>query len=292
MKKRLKYLLIFSFVIVSLGVAYGIARPSTKAVENNIKPAAHTIPKTNIQTNTPQEPTVDTDLQNKITSWTEGQSGNFGISIQEINGKQRQASYQANKKFVTASTYKLFVTYAILKDIEQGNHTLQSQTSLGLNVSQCIDAMLIRSNNDCGYPVGKLVGWSTLNEMLAKQGFANTNIYNYDASGNTTVADKVSTAQDEANFMYKLVNGELLQQPHIDLMLSRMKKQIYRERIPAGVPGGIEVADKPGWLPGIQSDTGIVYGTKSTYVVSIMSSGTTAAQLASVSKLIYEYLNQ
>lgn len=236
-------------------------------------------------------PSVDTQLQTTIQTWANGQNGSYGVSVKEINGKQRTADYQMDKTFVTASTYKLFITYAILHQIERGTHSLNTPTSIGMTVQQCIDAMLIHSNNDCGYPMGQLIGWANVTTFLQQQGFQSTNINNYDSSGNTTDADKVSTPEDEADFMQRLATGKLLNKEHTELMLSRMKQQVWRERIPAGIPTSIAVADKPGWLPGINNDTAVVYGPKSTYVLSIMSTGATSDQLAALSKIVYEYLN-
>jgi beta-lactamase class A len=69
-----------------------------------------------------------------------------------------------------------------------------------------------------------------------------------------------------------------------------MKSQVWRERIPAGVPSGIAVADKPGWLDNVENDAAIVYGPKSTYTLVIMTTGNSTQPLADLSKQIYDYL--
>ncbi len=239
-----------------------------------------------------QKPVNGSELQQRITTWAQNHDGDFGVAVQEINGAQRQAYYQADKQFVAASTYKLFLVYAILHDIEQGNHTLDTKTSIGIDVHTCIDELLIRSDNDCGYPTGALIGWETINTFIQQQGFHGTDINNYDAYGNTTAKDKTTTAKDQVKLMSHLANGTLLNKTHTDLMLTNMKQQVWRERIPAGVPTDVEVADKPGWLPGIENDTAIVYGPKSIYAISILSTNTTPNQLAELSKLIYDYLQR
>lgn len=292
MSKRLKFIVGIIIVVTVCGIAYIIARPADESSSNKITSKKQTN-KNETQVKIPEDsgPILDSKLQETLQSWSQNHAGNYGIAIQELNNNRRYASYQADTQFVAASTYKLFVTYAVLHDIEQGRHSLSTPTSLGMNVRQCIDAMLIKSNNDCGYPVGDLVGWNNLNTLIKEQGFSATNIDNYDASGNTTSADKLSSAKDQIDFMSKLTEGKLLNKTHTELIISRMKQQVYRERIPAGIPDNIEVADKPGWLPGIQNDTAVIYGPKSTYVISIMSTGTTPGQLAEISKRVYEYLN-
>jgi beta-lactamase class A len=84
----------------------------------------------------------------------------------------------------------------------------------------------------------------------------------------------------------------LLNTSNTDLLLRLMKTQQWRERIPAGVPSGIAVADKPGWLNDVQNDAAIVYGPKSTYTLVIMTNGASTSPLADLSRQIYTYLEQ
>ena len=58
----------------------------------------------------------------------------------------------------------------------------------------------------------------------------------------------------------------------------------------ADLPVGRIVADKPGWLSNVQNDAAVVYGPKSTYVLVIMTNGSTTQPLADLSKQIYDYL--
>ncbi len=54
-------------------------------------------------------------------------------------------------------------------------------------------------------------------------------------------------------------------QAMIDLML----RNADRERLVAGIPEGIPVAHKSGWIPDMKADAGIVFSPGGTYVVSI-----------------------
>ena len=236
----------------------------------------------------PVKPQKDAELERLITSWAQTHPGSYGISVREINGTQRYASYQPDTKFIAASTYKLFLTYAVMNDIEQGKHTLNSVISTGQTVNQCLDLMLLKSDNACTKPLGQLVGWPAIDTFIQANGFANTQIDNY---GPRSSRDKLTTAADLSEFMWRLHHKQLMNAEHTQAILDRMKKQVWRERVPAGVPTGIEVADKPGWLGPIENDAAIVYGTKSTYVITIVSSGSSAANLAALSKSVYDYLN-
>lgn len=235
---------------------------------------------------------TDTALEQQLTQWAQEQNEEYGIVVQELDNQRRIAAYQADKPFIAASTYKPFLTYAVLREVEQGNITLQSRIRDGRTVQQCIDALLLQSDNSCSWPTGALIGWDNIDAMVQSQ-FPRTNINNYDSAGSFLSAEKITTATDQALFMQKLSSGTLLNETHSQLMVSRLKRQIWRERIPAGVPEGIEVADKPGWLDGIQNDTAIVYGSKSIYILAVLSSGPGAspAKLADLSQHVYDYLN-
>ena len=54
-----------------------------------------------------------------------------------------------------------------------------------------------------------------------------------------------------------------------DRLLGLMKRQKYRDGIPAGT--GLPVADKVGFVDDVIHDAGIVYSPKGTYVLVIMT---------------------
>ena len=238
----------------------------------------------------PTTPVVDGVLESKLAAWAAGQRGTYGIRVREVSGTQRMAAYQPDRSFVTASTYKLFLAYGILSAVEKGQLTLQTPVGTGQDVATCLDTLIIHSQNDCAWQLGRLIGWGALDDFLHQQGFRATDINNFSPEG-SPIKDKRSTPTDEAELVWRLQTGTLLKPAQRDLLLARMKAQVWRERIPAGLPPGIEVAAKPGWLTGVENDAAIVYGAKSTYVLVIMSEGATRQQLADLSRLVYAHLN-
>ena len=51
------------------------------------------------------------------------------------------------------------------------------------------------------------------------------------------------------------------------------------------------MADKVGYYGVVWHDVGIVYGTKSTYVLSVLTKGSKAAQVADLAQQIYNNMN-
>jgi beta-lactamase class A len=287
-----KRLLLIALLIFLAGVSgFVVFRPiNNQANTETVSPQA---PQENVSAEAAPKPTsgVDTVLEAKIHDWAKANPGDYGVMLREVTGDKRTASYQAEKQFISASTYKLFVTYTVLSWVEKGEFGLDKQVVNGKDIPACMDSLLLYSSDECGWPMGNLVGWPRLSIFLNEQGFENTQLNNYDKDGDF-IGDKFSTATDEAEIAWRLHNGSLLNKTHSDMILSRLKRQVWRQRIPAGVPEGIVVADKPGWIYDIENDTAIVYGEKSTYVLAIMSKGSNVKNLAALSKVIYEHLNQ
>lgn len=203
--------------------------------------------------------------------------GDYAISLRSMNGSF-SASANESKQYHPASTYKMYVGWAIIKRIAAGQMQWTDTAINGKNVSECFDVMIVNSDNACGEWLGEQVGWKNLNSMLKGLGLACTNL------GSAWY----SCAADESLFLYKLQAGQLLPADQTDRLVSVMKRQVYRSGIPAGV--GVTVADKVGFLDGKLHDAAIVYGPKSTYVLTIMTSGSSWAQIADAARQIQAQL--
>jgi beta-lactamase class A len=279
-------LAVFVFILAVVAIGWITLKPG-----NAVGDIAKSVSKSVDKKPEPPKPTLDSALQAKLNTWAAAHDGDFGISVREINGKMRYGSYQADKSFVPASTFKPFVAYTILNTIQQGGYSLQATTYKGNTIQYCMERMILISDNDCAYQLERKAHFGEMDTFLQAQGFKNTTLNNYDSSGHLLTTDKHTTASDEAELLWRLHKGTLLNPANTDYLLGLMKKQQWRERIPAGVPDGVVVADKPGWLPGIEADMGIIYGTKSTYVITVISTGATKTTLADLSKVVYDYLN-
>jgi len=63
-----------------------------------------------------------------------------------------------------------------------------------------------------------------------------------------------------------------------------MKRNVYRQGIPAGTSA--TVADKVGFLNALVHDAAIVYSSKGTYVLTIMTDGSSWANVAELTRKI------
>jgi beta-lactamase class A len=206
--------------------------------------------------------------------------GDFGISVNELSGGSRTASVNGSKQYRTASTYKLFVAYSVLKRVEAKQWDWDDKFDGSKTIEDCFDLMIINSDNPCAEKFGETIGWTNIHNQMRSLGLSNT----------TLGATFLTTANDQALFLRKLQQGSLLKDSSQKKLLDTMRRQVYRAGIPAGV--GVPVADKVGFLEGYLHDSAIVYAPGRTYVLVILSFGSSWSEIADAARQIQDYFNQ
>lgn len=220
---------------------------------------------------------TDTGLSALIKHYAEDHPGTFGISLIELSGKNRRAEYQQDKVFTTASTYKLFVAYSALKRVEEGSWQWSDQIQGGRNLERCFDDMIVKSDNACAEAMLQKIGFREITSEIQALGLKNSSFLKGDSPQ--------STAGDLSNFLAILNAGQMLsQQGSRDRLINAMKRNVYRQGIPAGASG--QVADKVGFLNALLHDAAIVYSPSGTYVLTIMSDGSSWDTIADLTRKI------
>lgn len=231
---------------------------------------------------------IDLVLQAKIADWANKEKGDYSISVRELDKKERIANANVFTDMPLASTYKLFLAYATYHEVEEGNIKMSTKVKGGQTVKACVKKMIVYSDNPCGRDLGFLIGWDNAEKILQKAGVNNVKLNNYE--NDEMVSEKTGTSQAHSKLLQKLQSGKLISKAHAQDLLGYMEDQRWRERIPAGVPNDIKVADKPGFWLDTQNDAGIVYGPKSTYVLVILSNSGSPTKIAELSSMVYQYL--
>jgi beta-lactamase class A len=223
-------------------------------------------------------PIDDVDLT-ALLDRTVQSNANMSIAVAEINGRSARAS--GDKQYTAASTYKLFVAYAVFQQTDSGKMHWTDTIINGKTVATCFNDMIVVSDNTCANAFGDAIGWQTIDTMMRGLGLSGTHV----ERGNHR-----TTANDLALLLYKLQSGTLVSSDNRDRQLNAMKRQIYRQGIPAGTSW--VVADKVGFLDALLHDAGIVYSPKTPYVLVIMSNNGSWSQLASATRQIDNFLKQ
>lgn len=213
----------------------------------------------------------------QIRFFDEDNPGVFGVSFIELGGQGLSASHNSGRQFVTASTYKLFVAFSTLKRVDGGQMKWDdANIAGGRNLSTCFDDMIVKSDNACAEALIKKIGAKELNADIKSLGLGST-AFRSD--------NNVTTADDLASYLTQLEKGTMPIKPESrDRLLAAMKRNVYRQGVPAGASG--PVADKVGFLWGLLHDATIVYSPKGTYVLAVMTDGSSWGAIAELTRKI------
>jgi len=130
-------------------------------------------------------------------------------------------------------------------------------------MGELAERALSQSDNQAWQVLENEIGEARINSLMFDWGMTDTSI-----------EDNTTTAEDINLFFTKLYQGKILSAEYKEKMLSDLTNTIYETEIPAGVPEGIRVAHKVGYLEDVVSDAGIIYFPGNPYVLVIMSDQT------------------
>ncbi|MGI6512619.1 MAG: serine hydrolase [Catenisphaera adipataccumulans] len=228
-------------------------------------------------------------LKSKIESYINSNkySGElWSVHVQLMNGAGEFDLW--NRSQQSASSMKLFVAGAVYQQYE----TITAKYGKSYVDSQ-LNAMITVSSNDA---------WKNLASMLGGGSYANgtkviTN-WAHQHGYNDTLTEpyayhNYTSAKDTGHIVSDMYNGKLR---YSDRMISLLKQQQRKWKIPSGVPSGIVTGNKTGELYNTENDTAIIYGKKHTYVLSILSTNlvsTAHAQdmIRAISSMTYHHLD-
>ncbi|MEJ0073010.1 MAG: serine hydrolase [Candidatus Saccharibacteria bacterium] len=168
-------------------------------------------PKSTAKTSTPaktSQSTVDAGLNQILAAWAGQHSFTSSVVVTELTGSMRTASYNPTASVVPASTYKLYVAYAILHGAEQGTYTLFGNAGDGNSIQTDLTDMIVNSDNTAARTLGFMYGWKNINALLQTQGIDNTNLYNYIPPSTNPVGDKHTTANRPGHMAAKVLRRQ------------------------------------------------------------------------------------
>ncbi|MGO1192359.1 MAG: serine hydrolase [Nesterenkonia sp.] len=223
---------------------------------------------------TPADPQVQFtgDMNAYLQDLAAAHPGSISISLQELTGAQRSASAGGQNTRVTASTYKLYVAYSIIRQVESGAMDWTDSVSEGHDLAQCFRDMIVVSNNPCPEAIGPEIGWGTIYSDAAAAGAGRT------GQGEGAI---VTSPNDLRSMLVRLETGQLsMSEAGHNRLREALGANVHRLGIPAGSAG--QVLNKPGWIDGYVHDAAIVRHPQGTYVLSIMSEGSSWGSLASI----------
>ncbi len=212
---------------------------------------------------------TDEGLNALLANFASDHKGTFGISYAELSGNRRRANYQGDKQFVTASTYKLFVAYSVLKRVEAGQMSWDDNQA-------CFNKMITNSDNPCAEAFLNKIGLKTVSSEINALGLKDSNFIKD--------GGPYTTANDLVLFLGTLEGGSMFSDTSKQRLVSAMLGNTFRNGVPAGASG--QVADKVGFMNGLLHDAAIVYSPKGTYALAVMTDGSTWGTIADLTREI------
>lgn len=224
-------------------------------------------------------PELETALNDELS----GLSGTWAVYVKDTDtGKTVSIG---NHSMVSASLIKLYIAGAYYDAVQSG--TIED------TYGSTIDIMLDRSDNDAANTLIDLLGYQTIN----------TFIDNLDLSDQATILNRkmleqspnenYTSVEDCGQVLEMVLDGSYVNSEASARILDDLKAQQRTSKIPAGVPSGIETANKTGELSNVENDAAIIWGPDCTYILVIMSNDladTAAArsEITHISSMVYD----
>ena len=199
-----------------------------------------------------------------------------------------------NQSMQAASLIKLFIMGAVYDSYDSltavyGEDQIQSLLSDMITVSDNTAANTLTNYLGDG---DDAIGRGAVNEYCASNSYESTNMGRM-LLAPTDNGDNLTSVSDCAEFLRKVYKGEL---PHAEEMLGFLKNQQRTHKIPAGLPEGVESANKTGELDTVENDAAIVFGD-TPYILCIMSEnlsdvGAAQSNIAGISSDMYQLIEE
>ena len=112
--------------------------------------------------------------------------------------------------------------------------------------------------------------------------------------------DNPGSPRDMADLLAMIVESRCASAPSCRLMIEIMSRQEWRDKIPAGLPPGLLVANKTGGVSGTSNDAAIVYTPSGAPIVMVVycrglsyeASERASQAIAGIATELYEYLGE
>lgn len=236
---------------------------------------------------------LESQLDDMLSQARTAAGGRWSVHIKNLNSNIY--TERDDSPMRAASLIKLFIMGAVYEQYE----TL-AQTNGKETLDRLLNIMITVSDNDAANQLVTMLGngdsaagRQAVTEYCKEHGHSNTSMGRMLLEESPT-GENYTSVGDCADFLETLYLKEF---DHWEEMLGLLKGQQRRNKIPARIPDGVEIANKTGELSGVESDVAIVFGDKNPYIICIMTDGLTDSSMAvdciaEMSGRIYGFFNQ
>ncbi len=250
----------------------------------------------------------------RIRAFAESLDGVLGVAVIDLeNGWM--LGWNADTEFPQASSIKIPIMVEVFAaaragrlrlddsleltaaDLVGGSGKLQEQLKKGAvrcTVRELVLLMIRDSDNVATNKLITLLGMDSVNRSLEVMGLTRTRLQRRMMDGTAAARNEenISTPREMARLAEKLYRGQLVDEAASGEMIGILKTVTasMRKAIPAGIP----VASKPGSVPGVRCETGIVFVPGRPFVLSVMGTFLSDKQdpVTPVVRIVYEHFEK
>jgi len=241
--------------------------------------------------------------------------GVVGYEVLDLTSNERFGQLE-RAVFPTASTIKLAIVYELFKQADEGRVKLDDRITLDrakavggsgvlaamgtptLSIRDYAALMVMLSDNTATNVLIDLVGAGSVTQRMAGLGLGATKLRRrmMDLEAARRGDENVSTPAEVVRLLQILHTGNGLTPASRDQALDLLKKTKI-SRLRAGLPPGVEAANKPGELEGVRVDAGIVFAKNRPYALCVMTTYLKSEEegehaIVDISRAVYEYFSR
>ena len=245
------------------------------------------------------------DLAAQVDSLLEDQSAAYAVMLEWVPTHQR-ATRDADRKFQSASVYKIAVAYEVLNQVDRGQVGLDDQLSISdedavevepdgglgpedqVSVWDALEAMMGVSSNSAAHALMRLVGRSEVNASMHGLGLQATHIpADDDPEGSAT-----TSAADMAHLLALLADDRLLTPGSREHLRTLLAKPEDLDPLIACLPAGTEVLSKTGNHERASNIAGVVATPNGALIISVFDEdvdpGDARATIEAITQLAWD----
>lgn len=256
----------------------------------------------------------ESKLKEITDEYFNSEEGDYSLVVKNLKTEE-EYYYNSEKKYDSASLYKLWVMAVAYQEIKDGKLNLDDTLSaplvnlndtlstvsptpsppdfsptpitgepekISMTVEEALEKMITVSDNYAAILLSSKVGSKKIANFIKDLGFTNSN---YKQPPQTS-------AKDISLFFEALYKGEIVDQEYSGQMIDLLKRQTLNDRIPKYLEN-VEIAHKTGELFGSKHDGGIIYSKNGDYILVVLSETKDYKKateiIAKYSELIFSY---
>jgi beta-lactamase class A len=269
---------------------------------------------TSVRGETAVQHLLETKLFSQVRDYDASLHGILGVATIDLTSG-RVFVYNGDAIFPTASSIKIPILVEMFHAVERGEFKLTDTVTVRpsdvvggsgllqksivdsprqLTVLELITAMIENSDNTATNRCIAMAKMGRVNGLVADLGFHTIRLRRVmmDSAAARRGDDNTASPVEMARLMEMLERGKLAGAAETRQMIDILK--LVKASMRSAIPAEVAIASKPGDLPGVECETGIVYLPGRPFVVSIFSAYLDQGvhPVREITKLVYDYFSK